>query len=138
MYRCLSAITSNRRLSLSLILVSAWLFSSPVAAEDAWQAMKQPGHIVLLPHSYAPDANVPGSEAYGINLKDCTIQRNLDEAGPAQARRICDEFRKHGIPNVRLVSSQFCRALETAKLMKLGPIRQLPALNQVFLADLAA
>jgi len=38
---------------------------------------------------------------------------------------------------VRLVSSQFCRALETAKLTGLGPVGQLPALNQVFLADLS-
>jgi hypothetical protein len=35
------------------------------------------------------------------------------------------------------VSSQFCRALETARLTKLGPVAGLPALNQVFLADLS-
>jgi phosphohistidine phosphatase SixA len=73
--------------------------------------------------------------AYGIDLKNCAIQRSLDDAGRAQARRIGDAFRKHGITRVRLVSSQFCRARETAKLTKLGPVAELPTLNQVFLSD---
>ena len=108
---------------------SAW------ADDDAmWALLKKPGHIVLLRH-----ANAPGStpEPYGIDLKNCAIQRSLDDAGRAQARRVGEAFRKHGITHVRLVSSQFCRALETAKLTGLGPVAQLPALNQVFLADLS-
>ncbi|HEY1311791.1 MAG TPA: histidine phosphatase family protein, partial [Pseudolabrys sp.] len=63
------------------------------------------------------------------------IQRSLDDAGRAQARRIGDEFRKHGIAKARLVSSQFCRALETARLTGLGPVAEMPALNQVFVTD---
>jgi len=106
-----------------------------LAAEDdaTWALLKQRGHVLLLRHS-----NAPGStpEPYGINLRDCSIQRGLDDGGRAQARRIGDAFRKHGIKSVRLYSSQFCRALETAKLTDLGPVRELPALNQVFLADL--
>src|SRR5262249_14842428 len=105
------------------------------AADDdaTWALLKKPGHILLLRHS-----NAPGStpEPYGINLKDCSIQRNLDNDGRAQARRIGEAFRKHGIKAVRLYSSQFCRALEPAKLTGLGAIKELPALNQVFLADL--
>lgn len=62
-------------------------------------------------------------------------QRKLDDAGRAQARRLGDEFRKHGIKTVHLVSRQYCRAIETAKLTGLGAVRELPALNQVFLAD---
>ena len=45
--------------------------------------------------------------------------------GRAQAARIGDEFRKHGI-EVRLISSQYCRALDTAKLTKLGPVSRTP------------
>ena len=70
-------------------------------------------------------------EPYGIDLKNCAIQRSLDDAGRAQARRFGEAFRKHGITHVRLVSSQFCRALETAKLTGLGPVAPLPTLNQV-------
>ena len=99
-----------------------------------WALLKTPGHVVLLRHSNAPGAT---PEPYGIDLKNCAIERSLDDDRRAQGRRVGDAFRKHGITRVRLVSSQFCRALETARLTKLGPVAGLPALNQVFLADLS-
>ena len=71
-----------------------------------------------------------------MDFKNCSIQHNLDADGRAQAGRIGEEFRKHGIKQVKLVSSIYCRALDTAKLMKLGPVTPQPMLNQVFLADI--
>jgi phosphohistidine phosphatase SixA len=126
-----------RRPLLPLALIALVVLLAPAARADdnaLWALLKQPGHVVLLRHSNAPGAT---PEPYGINLKDCSIQRSLDDAGRAQARRNGDAFRKHGITRVRLVSSQFCRALETAKLTRLGPVAELPALNQVFLTDLS-
>lgn len=102
------------------------------AADDAWALLKKPGHIVLLRHSNAP-GNVP--ESNNMDFKDCSIQRNLDAEGRAQAGRIGDAFRKHGIRRVQLLSSQYCRALDTAHLSKLGPVKQAPVLNQVVLSD---
>jgi phosphohistidine phosphatase SixA len=122
---------------LPLMLLALIVLAAPAARADdnaMWALLKVPGHIVILRHSNAPGAT---PEPYGIDLKDCSIQRSLDDAGRAQARRIGDEFRKHGITKARLVSSQFCRALETAKLTGLGPVAELPALNQVFLPDLS-
>ncbi len=128
----------NDQLSrLPLMLLALILLAAPAARADnnaMWALLKAPGHIVILRHSNAPGAT---PEPYGIDLKDCLIQRSLDDAGRAQARRIGDEFRKHGITRARLVSSQFCRALETAKLTGLGPVAELPALNQVFVPDLS-
>jgi phosphohistidine phosphatase SixA len=106
-------------------LVSA---ASAEASEQLWALLKKPGHIVLLRHSNAP---VPKSETYDTDIKDCSTQRNLDQAGKAQAARIGDAFRKHGIRQVRLFASEYCRTLDTAKLMGLGPVTPLPILNQV-------
>ena len=39
------------------------------------------------------------------------------------------------LANVRIVSSQFCRALETGKLLGVGPVGGLAALNQIYAAD---
>jgi phosphohistidine phosphatase SixA len=101
----------------------------PAAASDeVWALLRKPGHIILLRHSNAP-GNV--TESNDMNFKDCSIQRNLDDAGRAQAARIGAEFRKHGI-GVRLISSQYCRAVDTAKLTRLGPVNQNPVLNQIF------
>jgi len=116
-------------LSLVLLLAGTSLAS---AADDVWALLKKPGHIILLRHSNAP-GNTP--ESNDMNFKDCSIQRNLDAEGKAQAVRIGDEFRKRQIATLRLISSQYCRALDTAKLTKLGPVTQNPVLNQVFLAN---
>jgi phosphohistidine phosphatase SixA len=123
-----------RKFFILTLLATVLLPASIARADDGamWDLLKKSGHVVLLRHS-----NAPGStpEPCGIDLKNCAIQRSLDDAGRAQARRIGNEFRKHGITRVRLVSNQFCRALETAKLTGLGPVAELLALNQVFLTD---
>jgi phosphohistidine phosphatase SixA len=125
----------SRSVFLIVLLTACAAWASPAAAvDDVWALLKKPGHIVLLRHSNAP-GSVP--ESNDMNFKDCTIQRNLDQEGRAQAARIGNEFRKHKIGKVRLVSSQYCRALDTAKLMKLGPVASLPVLNQVFLANIS-
>jgi phosphohistidine phosphatase SixA len=101
---------------------------SPVASasDDVWAAMKKPGRIVLMRHSYAPEE--PSIED-DDNLKNCKTQRNLDDTGRAQARRTGDEFRKRGIKSARIYSSQYCRSLETARLLKLGSVTELAVLN---------
>jgi phosphohistidine phosphatase SixA len=108
------------------------LLSSSATAQDAWGLLKKPGHIVLLRHAYAPGIL---EEPAGIDLKNCKLQRNLDETGRIQARRIGDGFRKHGRKRVRLLSSQFCRNLETARLMALGPVEPRSILNFVNFVD---
>jgi len=125
-----------RRLSMVLVvfgcIAACW---SPQAAraenDDVWSLLKKPGYIILLRHSYSP-----ASPEVEPKFGDCSTQRNLDESGRAQARRLGDEFRKHGINSATLVASQYCRAIETAKLTKLGPVRELPALNQVYMSGL--
>jgi phosphohistidine phosphatase SixA len=107
---------------------------SEVAADDPWSALKKPGTLILMRHANAPGY---GEDPPGIDLKNCALQRNLDEAGKTQARLIGEEFRKRGMSRVRLVSSQFCRALDTARLMGLGPVEQLPVLNYFNMDDLS-
>ena len=109
-------------------LVAVLLASQSARANDdqTWALLKNPGHIVLMRHSYSPETPPDGD----VDFKDCSTQRNLDDAGRAQARRVGDAFRKYGIKTARLVASQYCRAMETAKLTGLGPVRELPTLNQ--------
>lgn len=115
------------------------LFASPathaLAADDVWALLRKPGHVVLLRHSNAPGSQ---TESDDMNFKDCSIQRNLDAGGKAQAARIGDAFRKHGIAKLQLISSQYCRAIDTARLTRLGPVSESPVLNLVHIADLFA
>ena len=130
----MNAAKAFARLALCGLFALLACQAPPAAASDdeVWALLKKPGHIILLRHSNAP-GNV--AESNDMNFKDCSIQRNLDAEGRAQAARIGNEFRKHEISSVRLVSSQYCRAVDTAKLTKLGPVSQDPVLNQVFLAN---
>ena len=102
-----------RKSGLLALLALALLQAQNAHADDnaMWALLKTPGHVVLLRHSNAPGAT---PEPYGIDLKNCAIERSLDDDRRAQGRRVGDAFRKHGITRGRLVSSQFCRALETA------------------------
>lgn len=110
------------------------LHAQAKSAADLWALLKKPGHIILLRHSNAP-GNLPETDT---DFANCAIQRNLDAEGRAQAARIGDEFRKRKIAKVRLLSSQYCRALDTAKLTKLGPVIQQPILNQATYLEVMA
>lgn len=82
----------------------------------------------MIRHALAPGTNDPT----GFRLDDCTTQRNLSAEGRAQAARIGELFRANGIAAADVYSSQWCRCLETASLMRLGETRQQPLLNSFF------
>ena len=95
-----------------LTLVLCWASAAPQAAEPVWEALRTPGSVVVLRHSYAPGSFDPPD----ARLDDCSTQRNLDERGRAQARRIGEAFRENGIVVGAVLSSPRCRCLDTGRL----------------------
>ena len=59
-------------------------------------------------------------------------QRNLDARGRAQAERTGQRLRELGLNIDRVLSSQWCRCLDTAERLGLGPVEQAPPLNSFF------
>jgi hypothetical protein len=102
---------------------------SPAKAseEAAWAALRQ-GGIALFRHANAPG----GGDPSGMRIGDCASQRNLDEAGRKQARRIGEAFRSRGIPVGRVLTSQWCRTRETADLAFPGITQDEPFFNSFF------
>lgn len=82
------------------------------ASDSIWEALKVPGSVVVLRHSYAPGTFDPPT----ARLDDCSTQRNLDASGRAQAVRIGEAFRQSGIAVGVVLSSPRCRCLDTARL----------------------
>ncbi len=117
-------------ISLILVVGPLALGSAPAQASesDHIQRMKAGGHVLMIRHARAPGMGDPAN----FQLGDCSTQRNLDDQGRAQARAIGDWLRSKGIQQARVFSSQWCRCLETAELLKLGPVTELPALNSFF------
>ena len=83
---------------------------------------------MMIRHALAPGSGDPPNFTIG----DCTTQRNLDESGRNQARKIGDWLRSNGVTSARVYSSQWCRCLETAALIGFGAVRELPALNSFY------
>jgi broad specificity phosphatase PhoE len=95
------------------VLVACASMATVAAASDApWDALREPGSVVVLRHSYAPG----GFDPPDARLDDCSTQRNLDEHGRAQAARVGEAFRQHGVEVGTVLSSPRCRCLETARL----------------------
>jgi broad specificity phosphatase PhoE len=106
---------------VALLLAAILALTSRVTAfgadaepgDDAvWAALRAPGTVVVLRHSYAPG----GFDPPDARLDDCSTQRNLDERGRAQARRIGDAFRAHGVDVGDVLASPRCRCMDTARL----------------------
>ncbi len=95
---------------------------------DAWAALKEPGTVAIMRHARAPGTGDPAA----FTLGDCGTQRNLDAAGRRQARAIGDAFREHGIDVDKVLTSQWCRCRDTARLLDLAPAEPFPALNSFF------
>lgn len=101
---------------------------APQAAADGWEALRQPGAVGLMRHAIAPGTGDPP----GFRLGDCATQRNLDARGRAQARAAGAAIRARGIEIEGVFTSRWCRARETAELLALGQVEDLPALDSFF------
>lgn len=102
---------------------AAWAADAISLAELA-----KPGRVLMLRHANAPGIGDPPN----FKLEDCSTQRNLDAAGRAQARALGRRLAQAGVREAGVYSSQWCRCLETAKLLNLGPVTPQPALNSFF------
>ncbi len=89
-------------------------------SKDAWAPLVKGGLVALIRHGNAPPGY--GGDPPGFKIDDCKTQRNLDELGREQARALGEAFRNHGVRVDRILSSPWCRCLDTARLMAVGPV----------------
>ena len=94
----------------------------------ALTALTAPGAVGVMRHALAPGYSDPSH----FKIDDCSTQRNLDAAGRAQARATGAALRAAGVGFDLILTSQWCRCRETARLLGLGPARDLPTLNSFF------
>ncbi len=105
---------------------AAWALGAQTAPGLAEQARR--GGVLLIRHA----STEPGlGDPAGFTLGQCQTQRNLSEAGRAEARAMGAWFQRHGLQPRAVLSSQWCRCLDTARLA-LGQAEPWPALNSTF------
>jgi phosphohistidine phosphatase SixA len=112
---------------LVVVLVLLGLGSAR-AAEPVWDALRGGGKVVVLRHA----STEPGlGDPPGFRLDDCATQRNLSEVGRAEARRIGAAFVLRAVPVARVLSSRWCRCVETARLA-FGRVESWASLDSFF------
>lgn len=114
-----------------VILALSLLVAAPAAATEAgWALLRDGGHVVLLRHADAPGVGDPAN----FDIAKCATQRNLSDRGRQQARRIGALFAARAAPVEKVLTSDFCRCADTARLA-FGDriVEALPALD--FLPD---
>lgn len=88
----------------------------------------------MFRHTLAPGTFDPP----GFKLGDCSTQRNLNDEGRLQARRIGDWFVQRKLRPARVRSSPWCRCLDTARLAFIGrEVEVWPALGSPRQGDAA-
>jgi phosphohistidine phosphatase SixA len=114
-----------------IITIAFTLASTPATADPAaaWAALRRGGHVALLRHADAPGG---AGDPPGFKLDDCSTQRNLSDKGRADAAAVGAEVKAKRVAFSKIVSSPWCRCLETARLMDLGPAEVEPAFSNAF------
>ena len=125
-------MTTTRRITsrflLALLLVASSVLAQPPLAEaqpggqslepklagmDLVRSLQQGGYTILLRHMSTAPFN---PDAATFDIEDCATQRNLSELGRQQARRMGEAFEKLGIEVGEVLSSPYCRCMETGQL----------------------
>jgi phosphohistidine phosphatase SixA len=106
----------NRRIARLLISLVVLLTMSAGCAladdERVWAALKEGGKVILLRHTHVDIREGIGRLAPG----NCAAEVNLSTVGVEQAKRIGEAFRAHGVSVGEVLSSPYCRCLDTGKL----------------------
>jgi phosphohistidine phosphatase SixA len=88
-------------------------------AADAWKALRAGGHVALMRHADAPGGV---GDPPGFRVEDCATQRNLSEKGRTDAEKIGARLQREGVAFEKILSSPWCRCIDTAKLLNLGTV----------------
>ena len=111
-----------------IFLLAALLAPAAQADEALWKLVAGGGQVLFVRHA----ETTPGvGDPPGFRLEDCATQRNLSAAGGAQAQRMGAELSRRGVPVGEVLSSPWCRCLDTARLA-FGRATRWDALSNLF------
>jgi phosphohistidine phosphatase SixA len=113
---------------LALTLIPQNASAKSLAIWDSLQGTNPKGYVLLMRHTLAPGVADPANFRVG----DCSTQRNLNDQGRQDARDIGQWIKRREVRILRVESSRWCRAKETAKLLGLGPVRLNKNLDSLF------
>jgi len=109
-------------------LYFCWLYLPTQAQAVLVDDLRDGQHVLLMRHADAPGYGDP----VGYVIGRCSTQRNLGDYGKKQAKAIGVWLSKQGIETAQVLSSPWCRCLETANLLNKGPVKIDSSLGSFF------
>ena len=110
-----------------LIIILSLIFTSSNTQQTNWEPAREGNKIIFIRHSLAPGNGDPA----GFDINDCKTQRNLSKKGIDQSKLIGKLFKKNKIKIDQVLTSQWCRCIDTAKFA-FGDFEKFSALNSTF------
>ena len=83
-----------------------------IAKTELIDTLKENNKLIFIRHALAPGNGDPDE----FNILDCNTQRNLDSIGKEQSVRLGQYFKVNNVHIDVVLSSEWCRCKETAKL----------------------
>ncbi len=96
-------------------LLALFLLAVPAVAhatDAGWALLRDGGHVVLLRHAQVTGTTDPAN----FDIDVCATQVNLSARGKQQASKIGALFGARAAPVERVLSSRYCRCLDTARI----------------------
>jgi broad specificity phosphatase PhoE len=115
---------------LTYIILVTLLVATEVTARSEIETVKKSisANVIFLRHALAPGLGDP----LDFIKEDCSTQRNLNDEGRSQARLIGDYLKKSNIRFSEILTSEWCRCIDTAKELDLGQWETFSGLNSFF------
>ena len=95
-----------------LIFIIIFLPINSFSSEKIINSLKNGKKIVFIRHAIAPGNGDPDN----FDILDCSTQRNLNEKGRDQSKKIGEFFKSNKILFDKVLSSEWCRCKDTGIL----------------------
>ena len=100
---------------INFLLILFICINTPIKADsnqNLINELQSGGKLIFIRHAYAPGGGDPDD----FDIKDCSTQRNLNDSGKIQSKKIGNFFKKNNILIENVYSSEWCRCKNTAKI----------------------
>ena len=98
---------------INIILIIFFSLTNEIRAEitdKILNELQNGGNIIFIRHAYAPG----GGDPENFDINDCSTQRNLNDNGRNQSKKIGNLFKTNEVAVDKVISSEWCRCKETA------------------------
>ncbi|WP_425274013.1 histidine phosphatase family protein [Thioalkalivibrio thiocyanoxidans] len=98
----------------SVLLISLLGHAKAELSTEALIERMQEGGLVIYWRHAATDRSQRDRDL--SDMSRCDLQRNLNDEGKEEARKVGEGFERHAIPVESILSSAFCRNVDTARI----------------------